>query len=61
MISLEDCGISARGTSLIGESVRDFVGTKGFIRTFDGFFLKQKDFCQRCTRFLGVKSPSDFH
>ena len=47
-----------RGTSLIGISVRDFFRTKGFIRIFDGFFLKTKGFYPRCTRFLGVKCPS---
>ena len=50
--------LKPRDTSLIGKSVRDFFRTKGFIRIFDGFFLKKKDFCQRCTRFLGVKCPS---
>ena len=35
-----------------------FFRTIGFIRIFDGFFLKKKDFCKRCTRFLGVKCPS---
>ena len=33
-----------RGTSLIGNSVRDFFRTKGFTRIFDGFFLKTKGF-----------------
>ena len=50
--------LAPRGTSLIGISVRDFFRTKGFIRIFDGFFLKTKGFCRRCTRFLGVKCPS---
>ena len=35
---------SSRGTSLIGNSVRDFCRTKGFTRIFDGFFLKTKGF-----------------
>ena len=33
-----------RGTSLIGNSVRDFCRTKGFTRIFDGFFLKTNGF-----------------
>ena len=44
--------------TLIGRSVRNFFKTKGFIRNFDGFFLKTKGFLPRCTRFLGVKCPS---
>ena len=36
--------VSSRGTLLIGKSVRDFSRTKGFIRIFEGFFLKTKGF-----------------
>ena len=52
------CGV-ARGTSLIGNSVRDFCRTKGFTRNFDGFFLKTKGFFSKGVRdSLGVKCPS---
>ena len=50
--------LSPRGITLMQKGVRDFFRTKGFLRIFDGFFLKQRDFCQRCTRFLWVKCPS---
>ena len=40
----KECFMRPRGTSLIGKSVRDFFRTKGFIRIFDGFFLKAKGF-----------------
>ena len=39
--------IGSEGNSLTGKSVRDFFITKGFIRSFDGFLLKTKGFCQR--------------
>ena len=48
------------GISLLRKSVRDFFRTKGFLRIFDGFFLQTKGFCQRRTRFFGVKCPSVF-
>ena len=34
----------ARGTALIGNSVRGFFITKGFVRIFHGFLLKTKGF-----------------
>ena len=48
-----------RGTSLIGKSVRDFSEKKDLYGFLMEFSRKQKDFCQRCTRFLGVKRPSE--
>ena len=47
----------ARGISLIRKSVRDFSEQKDFDGFLMDFFLKQKDFRQRCTRFLGVNAP----
>ena len=46
-----------RGTSLIGKSVRDFFKTKGFLRIFDGFFLKTKEFLPRVYEILGSEMP----
>ena len=38
---------------------RFFSGQKDLYGFLMNFSLKQKDFCQRCTRFLGVKCPSE--
>ena len=47
----------ARGTSLIGKIVRDFFRTKGFIRIFDGFFLKTKGFLPKVYEIFGSEMP----
>ena len=47
----------ARGTSLIGKSVRDFFRTKGIIRIFDGFFLKTKGFLPKLYEIFGSEMP----
>ena len=46
-----------RGTSLIGKSVRDFFRTKGFMRIFDGFFLKTKGFLPKVYEIFGSEMP----
>ena len=47
----------ARGTSLIRKSVRDFFRTKGFIRIFDGFFLKTKGFLPKVYEIFWSEMP----
>ena len=47
----------ARGTSLIGKSVRDFFRTKGFIRIYDGYFLKTKGFLPKVYEIFGSEMP----
>ena len=47
----------SRGTSLIGKSVRDFFRAKGFIRIFDGFFMKTKGFLPKVYEILGSGMP----
>ena len=39
------------------EKVYEVFITEGFLRFFDGFFLKAKAFFQRCTRFCGCELP----
>ena len=46
-----------RGISLLRKSVRDFFRTKGFYGFFMDFPCKQKDFCQRRTRFFWSEMP----
>ena len=46
-----------RGASLIGKSVQDFFRTKGFIRIFDGFFLKTKGFLPNVYEIFGSEMP----
>ena len=53
--------LTSRGISLFRKSVRDSFITKGFLRIFGGLFLKKKDFCPRCTRFLGSEMPLGLH
>ena len=47
----------ARGTSLTRKSVRDFFKTKGFIRIFDGFFLKTKGFLPKVYEIFRSEIP----
>ena len=52
--------IRARGTSVNGQSVRDFFRTNGFIRMFDGFFLKTKGFLPKVYEIFGSEMPLAF-
>ena len=47
----------ARGISLIWKSVRDFFGTKGFLRIFDGFFLQTKGFLPKAYEIFWSEMP----
>ena len=52
--------LGSRGTSLNGESVRDFFRAKGFIRIFfGGFFLKTKRFLPKVYEIFGSEMPLD--
>ena len=55
---LLDGSPNSRGAFHSCESAYEILSEqKDFLRIFDGFFLKQKDFCQRCTRFFGSEPP----
>ena len=49
--------VHPRGVPLSQKGLRDFVRTNRFLQTFDGFLSKQKDSCQKCTRFFGSEMP----
>ena len=42
------------------KSVRDFFGTKGFLRIFHGFFLKTKGFLLKVYEIFGSEMPLDY-
>ena len=52
------CLLLSRGKSLIRKAYEIFSEQKDSYGFLMDFSSKQKDFCQRCTRFFGVKCPS---
>ena len=61
-LSLEFCSvlkIYAEGQFTYWKSVRDFFRTKGFIRIFDGFFLKTKGFLPKVYEIFWSEMPLD--
>ena len=56
-ISWKETVCHARGTSLMGKSVRDFFGTKGFIQIFDEFFVKTEGFLPKLYETFGSEMP----